>query len=403
MKKLVLFGAGKIGRSFIGQLFSRSGYEVVFIDIFQAVIDELNRRKSYNVIIKGNNEDIIKVDFVRGVLGTDKKAVAYEVATADILAVSVGQQGLTHIIPVIAEGFKQRYSSNSTNALDIIIAENLRNASEFIKSELLKYLPTDYPIEKLVGLVETSIGKMVPIMLKKDMEDDILQVFAEAYNTLILDKKGFKNPVPEVNGLAPKENMKAWVDRKSFIHNLGHAVTAYMCYMYDPTFLFIYEPLAIPEIKKFVRDTMLQSAKILMAEYPNEFTLKSLTEHIDDLIQRFENKALGDTVYRVGCDLLRKLSREDRLMGAILMGAKHKLPYDNILYALVCGFYFRATDEQGVMLPRDREFNSDYFERGPEFVLINCCGLITESERDIVDKALNVNQSLRNGKFIIQS
>ena len=36
--KLVLFGAGKIGRSFIGQVFSRSGYEVVFIDINQEII-----------------------------------------------------------------------------------------------------------------------------------------------------------------------------------------------------------------------------------------------------------------------------------------------------------------------------------------------------------------------------
>ena len=31
-KKILIFGAGKIGRSFIGQLFSRAGYELVFID-----------------------------------------------------------------------------------------------------------------------------------------------------------------------------------------------------------------------------------------------------------------------------------------------------------------------------------------------------------------------------------
>ena len=55
--KIVIFGAGKIGRSFIGQLFSRAGFEVVFIDINKEVIKELNRRKSYDVIIKSIEVD----------------------------------------------------------------------------------------------------------------------------------------------------------------------------------------------------------------------------------------------------------------------------------------------------------------------------------------------------------
>ena len=62
--------------------------------------------------------------------------------------------------------------------------------------ELGRYLPHDYPLNELVGLVETSIGKMVPIMSQKDLEEDPLQVFAEPYNTLIVSKKGFKNPIP---------------------------------------------------------------------------------------------------------------------------------------------------------------------------------------------------------------
>ncbi|NJK84846.1 MAG: hypothetical protein HC906_01560 [Bacteroidales bacterium] len=91
-----------------------------------------------------------------------------------------------------------------------------------------------------MGLVETSIGKMVPIMTSKDIEEDLLQVFAEPYNTLILDKNGFKNPIPDIRGLAPKVNMKAWVDRKSFIHNLGHAVAAYIGKLFCPgTLLFM--------------------------------------------------------------------------------------------------------------------------------------------------------------------
>lgn len=225
-EKIVIFGAGKIGRSFIGQLFSRGGYEVVFIDVYQRIIDELNIRKNYNVIIKSDKEDIINITNVRGVHGDDASAVAFEVATAALLAVSVGLHGLNSIIPLLTKGLQQRFAIDEKSALDIIIAENMLNADAFFRDELRKIMPNDYPFDQLVGLVETSIGKMVPIMLKKDVEEDILQVFAEPYNTLILDRKAFKNPIPQIFGLSPKENMKAWVDRKLFIHNLGHAATA---------------------------------------------------------------------------------------------------------------------------------------------------------------------------------
>ncbi len=138
-------------------------------------------------------------------------------------------------------------------------------------------------------------------MTKEDLRQDPLQIFAEPYNTLILDKKGFLNPVPDIPWLAPKENMKAWVDRKSFIHNLGHAVAAYTGFLKHPGKTYLYEILDDPEIFSVTRDTMLQSAAILMRIYPGEFTMQDLTDHIDDLLSRFRSIALKDTVFRVGC------------------------------------------------------------------------------------------------------
>jgi len=372
--KLVLFGAGKIGRSFIGQLFSRGGYEVVFIDVFNPVIDELNRRGNYKVVIKGDVESVITIENVRGVLGNDTEKVIAELASAGIVAVSVGQNGIKAIMSHIAQGLVRRYESAGATPLDIIIAENLRNAADFMNQELKQHLPEGYPLEERVGLVETSIGKMVPIMLKKDMDEDILQVFAEPYNTLILDKLAFKNPIPEIEGLAPKENMKAWVDRKLFIHNLGHAATAYIGYKYNPQFVYLHEALAIPEIKSEVRQTMMQAAVILQTKYPEEFSIKALTEHIDDLLHRFQNKALGDTIYRVGCDLMRKLSPHDRLVGAILLASEFKLPCERILHVLLFACQFRATDENGNMLPADLQF-VEIYKLGLTEVLKTVCGL----------------------------
>jgi mannitol-1-phosphate 5-dehydrogenase len=392
--KIVIFGAGKIGRSFIGQLFSTGGFEVVFVDVFKPIIDELNNRGNYNVIIKSGKEEILNIKNVRGVYADDEQNVVREVATAGILAVSVGLNGLRHIFPLLAKGLLERYKSDKSYALDIIIAENMRNSDSYFQKQLAILLPESYPLNNLVGLIETSIGKMVPIMQKKDIQEDILQIFAEPYNTLILNKKGFRNPIPDIKGLAPKENMKAWVDRKLFIHNLGHSAAAYIGYKFNPKFVYLFEVLAIPEIMRSVRETMLQSADILLAKYPDEFTSEALVDHIDDLLMRFQNKALGDTIFRVGCDLPRKLGPEDRLAGAINDALALGLEYDKILFALVCGCHFRATNEDGNMLNEDTEFVKCY-EKGIESVLTSICGYNQKDNGKLFSEARLLDERIR--------
>jgi len=374
-KKLVLFGAGKIGRSFIGQLFSRSGFEVVFVDISRQLIDELNRHREYKVVIKSDSGDeVLLIGNVRGICLSDSGLVINELAGATISALSVGQQGLPDALPVIAKALILRRKENGEWPLDFIIAENMRNSDQYLSGELNRFLPEDYPMEELVGLVETSIGKMVPIMSQKDIEDDPLQVFAEPYDTLIVAKRGFKNPVPEVINLAPKENIKAWVDRKLFIHNLGHATAAYLGFLKYPQAIYIYQVLSDHEIFETTRQTMLQSAEILMALYPGEFTMVQLTEHIDDLLLRFRNRALGDTIFRVGCDLYRKLSPEDRLAAPIRSAISLNKPYNLIYNALLAAVSFRATDEKGEYFPADVNFFSESLS-GIDYILENICRL----------------------------
>jgi len=300
--------------------------------------------------------------------------VAESVATAGIIAVSVGKKALEKVVPVIAEGLKIRYSVAPDLPLDIILAENMRSASEFVKYELIKYLPSGFPVDNYVGLIETSIGKMVPIMPLAELEKDPLVIFAEPYNTLILDAKAFKTPIPDVKGLAPKSNIKAWVDRKAFIHNLGHATAAYYGYYLYPETVYMYEILDHIEVKEFTRDVMLQSADILQIVYCDDFPAGELEKHIDDLIFRFRNKALRDTIFRVGQDLGRKLSIDDRFMGAIHLAIRHNMPYDRIIKAMSFGLYFNAKDESGKSYQPDIDFLNS-IKNSFENTLINNLGL----------------------------
>jgi mannitol-1-phosphate 5-dehydrogenase len=390
MKKLVLFGAGKIGRSFIGQLFARSGFEVVFVDISETVINELNRRREYDVIIKSDQPDtIIRLGNVRGVLGNEEARVTEEVSDAEIVAISVGQKGLPMAISAVAKGLVLRRKKFGNRPLDIILAENLRNADQYAKGILQKILGKDYPLDELTGLVETSIGKMVPIMPLEVQEKDCLLVYAEPYNTLILDKKAFKNPIPNVKGLAPKDNMKAWVDRKSHIHNLGHAAAAYAGFLAEPSAIYLADVLKNKAVKKFTRRTMLQSAEVLMKKYPGEFTLSDLTDHVDDLLFRFGNRALGDTIFRVGCDLQRKLQRNDRVLSPLIDGMQMKSPVNKILLTFTYGLCFRARDENGNLLPGDAEFSRILNKQGLSYVLCHMCGLHPDNDRKVIKRMLS--------------
>ena len=384
-RKIVIFGAGKIGRSFIGQLFGCNGYKVVFVDVDPDIIALLNQQGNYRVVIKGEKEEEIIVPNVQAISALDKGKVAEAVSTAGIMAVSVGKNALEKVVPVIAEGLMRRYRIDPGVPLDIILAENMRSAADFVKELLEKYLPSTYPVDKLVGLVETSIGKMVPIITAADLEKDPLVVFAEPYNTLILDGKGFKSPIPAIKGLAPKDNIMAWVDRKAFIHNLGHATASYYGHYLHPEAVYIYEVLGDKSVFDFTREVMIQSAKVLLSAYPEDFTLADLVEHIDDLLHRFRNRALKDTIYRVGQDLARKLGSDDRFMGAIHLAVQFGKPYDNIIEAMSYGLCFNVPDEYGLPSTVDLSFLNQLAENF-EDTLIDKLGYDPVKDRPVIDK-----------------
>jgi mannitol-1-phosphate 5-dehydrogenase len=374
MATFVQIGAGKIGRSFIGQLFSAAGYEVVFAEVSEIILRALNERREYAVEIRDREPRTIVVRNVRGVDGRDTEAVARELAECALGATAVGPDYLRYTYPAIARGLLLR-QERGRGPLDIILAENLRDAAGVVREGVAQHLPAGFPIGERLGLVETSIGKMVPIMHPEDEARDPLLVYAEAYDTLICDARGFLAGVPTVPGLDAKENIKAYVDRKSFIHNLGHALCAYFAYLDAPQLVFTWQAIEDEHIGEATRRGMWESARALIDAYPDEFTEANQGTHIEDLLSRFCNRALGDTVYRVGRDVQRKLGPDDRVIGALRFDAAHRVPAPVTTLCAAAGMLFRATDESGRVFDRDRGFAESVYPRGVEHVLQSVCGL----------------------------
>jgi mannitol-1-phosphate 5-dehydrogenase len=375
----LIFGAGNIGRSFIGQLFATAGYAVTFVDVNETLVAELNRQGRYRLEVRGSEPRDIWVEGVSAVDGRDRDRVAEALATTDIAATAVGSGALRHVFPVLAEGLVRRRAAGR-GALDILICENLRQAADAFRVGLREHLPADFPLDEFVGLVETSVGKMVPILPEAVKQQDPLVVWAEAYNTLPVDARAFRNPIPAVPGLDPKQNMTAYVERKSFIHNLGHAACAYLGHLVDPSAEYLWQVVERPEVRAAAKRAMLESGRALIRRFPDEFTEANQEEHIEDLLTRFANRALGDTIYRVGRDLPRKLSRDDRLIGALRMDRAQGLPAPATTLACAAAFFFRATDEQGAPFPADAQFQRDLATHGLDWALTEVCGLDAEQE-----------------------
>ena len=343
MKKFVMYGAGNIGRGFIGQLFSNAGYKVGFVDINKEVINRLNEDKEYSVhTVTSENNIEEKVKNVYGIDGSDIELVSDEISSCDMMATAIGVNVLKFIAKPIALGIKKRAESNS-KPLNIIICENLIGADEFLKGLIKKEIPElEEFIDKNVGFVEASIGRMVPIMTEEKKAGNPLRVYVEPYNILPVDEDAFKGEIPKVKNLYPYSPFHLFIERKLFMHNMGHALSAYLGYLRN--YEYIYQTIADFDIRYCVYRALTASATALAKE--NGVEVSWLLEHADNLLYRFQNIALGDTVARVGKDTKRKLGGNDRLVGALKLAEAMGIDATYICMGIAAGMVFNPKDDQ---------------------------------------------------------
>lgn len=319
--KAVMYGGGNIGRGFIGMLFSMSGYEVTFIDVAQPVIDGLNRDGRYPVrIVSNEGHEDIEVEHVRAVNGNDREAAAEAIAEADVIATAVGVNVLKFIVPNLAEGIRRRRARQG-GPLNIIICENLVDANKVLEKLLKAELTKEEAawLDENIGLVEASVGRMVPVQTEEMKAGNPLRVCVERYGFLPVDKAAFRGEIPEIKNMVPYEPFDYYIRRKLYVHNMGHAVCAYLgLYTHRE---YIYEAIEDSCIQNIVQNAMLESALALSKAY--QMPVELLVRHFQDLLSRFKNRALKDTCARVGGDPKRKLSHTDRLIGSSLLCLEH--------------------------------------------------------------------------------
>lgn len=383
-----MYGAGNIGRGFIGQLFSNAGYSVGFIDINKEIIARLNQDGQYPVGIVSNSgvEEVI-VKNVYGVDGSDVELVSEEIAEADVMATAIGVNVLKFIAKPIALGLKKRFERNK-KPFNIIICENLIGADEFLRELIIKEIPQYKDrINNEIGFVEASIGRMVPVLADDKKQGNPLRVHVEPYDYLPLDENAFKGEMPKSEKFYPFSPFNLFIQRKLFMHNMSHALCAYLGFLRD--YEYIYETIADFDIKYVAFKALTQSALAISKE--NGVEIDGLLMHAEDLLYRFSNKALADTVARVGKDTKRKLSPNDRLIGAIKLCDKYNLPCEYLCIGVSAGLNFNPDGDE-----QSKEVYQYAKEYGAKQTLLTYSGY----DGRMVDLIENLYQMIREGKSL---
>ena len=368
--KALHFGAGNIGRGFIGKLLADAGIELVFADVNQTVLDALNARHEYPVHVVGEQAKTETVKGISAVNSTSDEIITL-VSEVDLVTTAVGPQILERIAGSVAKGLAKRSDNGNTRPLNIIACENMVRGTSQLKQHVLKALPEQYHawLEQHVGFVDSAVDRIVPP--SEAGSTDPLEVTVETFSEWIVDKTQFKGDLPAIPGMELTDNLMAFVERKLFTLNTGHAITAYLGQLAGHQ--TIRDAILDEKIRAVVKGAMEESGAVLIKRYG--FEADKHAAYIQKILGRFENPYLKDDVERVGRQPLRKLSAGDRLIKPTLGTLEYGLPHASLVQGIAAAMHYRSDQD-----PQAQELATLLAEKGPQATLAEVSGLDADSE-----------------------
>ena len=344
MKKAIQFGAGNIGRGFIGAVLSQAGYHVVFADVNEVVVNKINEDGKYTVEIMDTECSKVVISDISAV-DSRSPQLAEEIAQAQIVTTAVGFGILPRIAGALAAGIAKRQADGNTECLNVIACENGLKASSQLKEHVYGHLTDEQKAyaDEYVGFPDCSVDRIVPPIKSENPIDVVVEKFYE-WN---VERASIKGDAPEIAGMNLADNLIAYVERKLFTLNTGHAITAYLGKLKGHK--TIEESINDPEIQNVVRAAMQESGEGLVAKYG--FDHDAHFAYIEKIIGRFKNPHLQDDVTRVGREPLRKLSANDRLIKPTMTARQYGFATPNLVKGIAAALkYDNPDDPQSVQL-----------------------------------------------------
>ncbi len=303
----VHFGAGNIGRGFIGQVLNQAGYETTFVDIQDEIVDALKEEQHYDVILADESEEHFTVDKVTALHSAeDSDAVVEKLAEADLITTAVGPNVLQIISELLANGLAARVRDDGS-PVNVIACENMVGGSEALRGYVMQHIDSSDAdaVEKVAGFPNAAVDRIVP-----QQSTDGLDVTVEPFYEWVVDESQIVGEKPEVDGITYVQDLAPYIERKLFTVNTGHASTAYLGYAQGlPT---IAEAIEDDSVREKVSGVLDETGRLLVEKHG--FDENEHSEYKQKILSRFSNPYISDEVTRVARTPMRKLGREERLV-----------------------------------------------------------------------------------------
>jgi mannitol-1-phosphate 5-dehydrogenase len=341
--KAVHFGAGNIGRGFVGLLLHEAGYEVVFADVADALISQLASASSYDVHEVGENPAVKTVSGFRAFNSASQEAaVVEEISTADVLTTAVGPHILKFVAPVIARGLAARPAD--LPPLQVMACENAINATDLLHTEIrAAWDDSAGDLDTVAVFANTAVDRIVP----NQAPGQGLDVTVETFYEWVIDRTPFGGNAPNIPGATFVDELGPYIERKLFTVNTGHASAAY--FGYQAGLAKISDAMADPGVAAKVRAVLEETKELLVAKHG--FVEAEQEAYVQKILSRFTNPHLPDTVNRVGRAPLRKLSRHERFIGPAAELAERGVTPVALLEAMSAALRFDdGNDDEAVEL-----------------------------------------------------
>jgi mannitol-1-phosphate 5-dehydrogenase len=305
----VHFGAGNIGRGFIGQLLREAGYGVTFVDIQDAVVEALKSQGRYDVILADETGTRIPIDGVTALHSVEEaEAVVERLATADLVTTAVGPPILPILAPTIARGLTER-AERGGEPVNVVACENMIGGSQALREYVLENATDREAIDGVGGFPNAAVDRIVP-----EQTTSGIDVLVEPFYEWVVDASQVAGRRPEIPGITYVEAIGPYIERKLLTVNTGHATTAYLGYAAGKR--TIDEALRDRSIHDMATKTLEETGTLLVREHG--FDPEEHAGYRRKVLARFENPRISDDVARVARTPIRKLGRNERFVSPAL-------------------------------------------------------------------------------------
>ncbi|MCH4170950.1 MAG: mannitol-1-phosphate 5-dehydrogenase [Lactobacillus sp.] len=344
----VHFGAGNIGRGFIGETLASNGFEIHFVDVNSTIIDALDQRHEYDIELAAEGHQKIHVANVDGINNKDNpdKVVA-AIENTDMVTTAIGPKILPFIADLIAKGISARLANNNTQPLDVIACENMIGGSQFLKGEVYKHLnDADKQFaDEYIGFPNAAVDRIVPIQ----HHEDPLAVSVEPFKEWVIDESQMKRHDIKLDTVVYVPDLEPYIERKLFSVNSGHATVAYTGeYLGYKT---IGDAIKDEKVLTQLKGALSETGDLLIHKW--QFKPDELKAYQEKIISRFQNPYISDDILRVGRTPIRKLGYDERFIRPIRELKDRNLDYSVLLDTVGMIFTFdEPKDSESVELQK---------------------------------------------------